>query len=316
MASKTGIVTAPRLNLRSTPATEKPPIAGLARGTSVEILEIVRDWYRVRTQHGTGYVHGDYLRLIDDDPAVGFLHEREALRTAPLPPAAAERISPQPGFSSVEKKLAGSWNRQGGLLTTLSDLLGIDPAVAVAVLYVESGGRGFGADSRMIIRFENHVFWRRWGVSAPERFHAHFRFNASKSWQGHGFRATPDGAWESFHGKQSGEWRVFEFARQLAEPEAMQSISMGGPQIMGFNHSAIGYESVGEMFDRFQADIRYHILGLFDFLKGPGTTSPMLEALRREKFEDFASRYNGPGQAAIYGERIATYYERFRALRG
>ena len=58
-----------------------------------------------------------------------------------------------------------------------------------------------------------------------------------------------------------------------------------------------------------------HILGLFDFLKGPGTTSPMLEALRREKFEDFASRYNGPGQAAIDGERIATYYERFRALR-
>ncbi|MCP4658302.1 MAG: DUF3380 domain-containing protein [bacterium] len=315
MASKTGIVTASRLNLRPTPATDKPTIAGLARGTSVEILEVSGKWYRVGTKHGTGYVHGDYLRLVDDDPAAGFLHERDELQAAPLPPPAAERISVQPGFSSVETKLAGSWNRLGGLLSTLSNVLGIDPAVAIAVLYVESGGRGFAGDGRMIIRFENHVFWRRWGRSNQERFDGHFRFSASKSWHGHRFRAGADGAWDSFHGSQSGEWRVFELARRLAEEAAMKSISMGGPQIMGFNHSAIGYESVGEMFDRFQADVRYHILGLFDFLKGAGTTSRMLEALRRERFEDFASRYNGPGQAAIYGDRIATYFERFRTLR-
>ncbi len=316
MTNKTSIVTASRLNLRSTPATDQPPIAGLARGTSVEILEVCGRWYRVGTKHGPGYVHGDYLRLIDDDPAAGFLHERDELRAAPLPAAAAERIAVEPDFSSVETKLAGSWNRLGGLLSLLSGILGLDPAVAVAVLYVESGGRGFARDGRMIIRFENHIFWRRWGRRHPERFHAHFRFNEGKSWQGHRVRTHADGGWEPFHGNQDGEWRVLELARRLDEAAALRSISMGGPQIMGFNHAAIGYDSVGEMFDRFQADVRYHVLGLFDFLKGAGTTSPMLEALRRERFEDFASRYNGPGQAAIYGDRIATYYERFRTLRG
>jgi len=74
-----------------------------------------------------------------------------------------------------------------------------------------------------------------------------------------------------FHGKQDQEWRVFEFARKLSEPAAMRSISMGGPQIMGFNHSRIGYDSAGEMFHAFESDIRYHVLGLFDFIKGSGS---------------------------------------------
>ena len=94
----------------------------------------------------------------------------------------------------------------------------------------------------------------------------------------------------------------------------MRSISMGAPQIMGFNFAGIGYESVGEMFNAFESDIRYHILGLFDFLKGSGTTSPMIFALQRKRFEDFAARYNGRGQAAKYGEWIENAFETFRKL--
>ncbi len=52
----------------------------------------------------------------------------------------------------------------------------------------------------------------------------------------------------------------------------------------------------------------------FLFVKGPGTTSPMLEALRRKRFEEFASRYNGPGRAAEYGGRIQGYFEAFEAV--
>jgi hypothetical protein len=84
---------------------------------------------------------------------------------------------------------------------------------------------------------------------------------------------------------------------------------------MGFNHPRIGYDSVREMFDAFQSDIKYQILGLFDFLKGPGTTSPMIEALQRKRFEIFASHYNGQGQAAHYGDLIEGYFEIFNGLR-
>jgi hypothetical protein len=89
---------------------------------------------------------------------------------------------------------------------------------------------------------------------------------------------------------------------------------MGGPQIMGFNSARIGYDSVEEMFTNFSADIRFHILGLFDFLRGPGTTSPIIEALQRQNYVQFASFYNGKGQAPVYGARIESYVQAFESI--
>jgi hypothetical protein len=95
----------------------------------------------------------------------------------------------------------------------------------------------------------------------------------------------------------------------------MNAISMGGPQIMGFNSAAIGYGSVREMFDNFSSDIRYQILGLFDFLRGAGSTSKMIEALQMHDYTRFASYYNGSGQAPVYGARIEGFAKAFRTLK-
>ena len=316
MPDLTAVVTARILNLRRDPSTANPPIARLARGTGVEILETLETWYRVKTEQGEGYVHGDYLSVLDPDPCVGFLNEREDLRDVPPQPAPEERIRVTSSFSNSQRGVARTWNRQGGMLGKLSEVLEIEPAASVAVLYTESNGSGFAADGRLIIRFENHVFWRRWGKRHPEVFRRHFQFDDSKAWQRHRFRADPDGAWQSFHGRQSQEWKVLEFASRLDDDDALRSISMGAPQIMGFNHSAIGYDTPRGMFDNFSSEARYQVFGLFDFLKGAGCTSPMLEALRRKRFEDFAARYNGPGQAADYGHRIERYYDIFHELKG
>jgi hypothetical protein len=167
----------------------------------------------------------------------------------------------------------------------------------------------------MIIRFENHVFWREWGKKNESKFKVHFQYNPSQTWTGHKFREKATGEWKTFHGDQAAEWRAFEFARKLNETAAMRSISMGLPQIMGFNAAAVGYDSVEGMFSAFQGDIRYQVLGLFDFIKGPGTTSPMLSALQRKGYNDFAARYNGPGQAAVYGARISSHVDAFKAVR-
>lgn len=166
----------------------------------------------------------------------------------------------------------------------------------------------------MVIRFENHVFFDHWGKKNPDTFRTHFTFDAVKRWQGHKFRASQSGVFSAFHGNQDGEWRVFEFARRLNEPAAMRSISMGAPQIMGFNHGLIGYDSAREMFDAFRSDIRYQILGLFDFIKSSGTSSRMVEALERRQFNQFATFYNGPGQARAYGERIQSHCDAFSGL--
>jgi len=314
LKGKTGKVTASALNVRPDPSTKKAPIGQLKRGASVQILASMGNWYKITSGKLEGYVAGDYVVVQDHAPVSGFLFESADLRATPLEPPEEERIEIKPGFTSQQKTVGRTWNGQGGLISTLSDFTQIDTAAAVAVLCVESGGKGFGPDGRMIIRFENHVFWRQWGKYNQDLYNTHFRFSPEKAWQNHAFRETPRGKWIPFHGKQDLEWRVFEFARNLSSPAAMRSISMGGPQIMGFNHSRIGYDSAGEMFDAFQADIRYHVLGLFDFIKGAGTTSPMIEALQRNNFESFASYYNGPGQAARYGHLIGSHFEGFNGL--
>ena len=316
MAAKTGVVTANTLNLRQGPSTDSPVVKSLKRGTEVEILGSEGAWYQVKAGSATGFVHGDWVRVMDDNHAAGFLHERDDLASAPLEPAGSKKIPIKNSFNGTQKLVAQTWNTQGGLLEVLSNVVGIDPAAAVAVLCVESSGRGFGDDGRMIIRFENHVFWDKWGKDTADNFNGHFKFNASKKWLGHQFCEAAGSTWGDCHKKgQADEWRVFGFARNLDEACAIRSISMGGPQIMGFNHHLIGYESPRAMFDNFQADLRWQAIGLFDFVKGAGTTSPMLEALRRRRFDDFATHYNGPGQAAEYGGRIQKFHDAFQGVK-
>jgi hypothetical protein len=92
----------------------------------------------------------------------------------------------------------------------------------------------------------------------------------------------------------------------------MYSISMGMPQIMGFNHKRIGYKSVKKMFDSFARSERSQIIGLFDFMGG--RNSKMTKALRQKDFSTFARLYNGPGKAAEYAGRIKTYFDLLSSL--
>lgn len=311
----TGVVTATVLNVRPEPNTTKPPIGQLVRGTNVAIIARSGAWYRIENGLVQGFVHGDFIKINESAPVTGFLHERPELKQVSLIPTDADGI-PLPSRSTPAQRLAaGVWNSFGGMLKIVSRILGVNEGASVAIICVESSGQGMGPDGRMIIRFENHIFWKEWGSRHANEFNQHFRFNQAKRWTGHMFRQNAQSSWQTFHGRQADEWRVFDFARGLHERAAMLSISMGLPQIMGFNFAGIGYESVEEMFNAFQGDIRYQILGLFDFIKGAGTTSPMLTALQRRRYEDFAARYNGPGQAAAYGARIASHVEAFESLK-
>jgi hypothetical protein len=314
MAELAGIVTASTLNLRPTPSTDQPPLAGLPRGTPVEILERRDSWFRVRALGQEGFVHTDFVRLLDPSPAAGFLRERDALRTIPLDPSPQRRIALPANPTVAQRTVARSWNASGGLVGAVSEVVDVAPAAAVAVLCVESSGDAFGPDGRMVIRFENHIFFREWGKDHLDVFREHFRFDDEERFKGHQFRASPAEPFGGFHGVQEAEWRVFGFARALDEPAAIRSISMGLAQVMGFNHHRLGYESPREMFDAFQEDARFQILGMFDFIKGPGTTSQMLQALQQRRFDQFAALYNGPGQVPEYAARLERHFEACQSL--
>ena len=307
-------VTAGSLNVRREAGTAADRVGTLGRGTRVEVLGRSGSWYEVADGALRGFVHGDYLRFDDVPERSGFLCHDDELCQRELHPPAAHHVH-APARGAVDRMVAETWNRYGGMLTSLCDTTSLPRSAAVAVLCVESGGTAMGPDGRLIIRFENHVFWDKWGARHPDAFRRHFTFDSSKRWTGHRIRTADDLPWRPSHaGGQDAEWRSFEVARRLHEPAALLSISMGAPQIMGFNHAAIGYDSARAMFDRFAADERFHILGLFDFIKRGARTSHMLEALRREAYEQFATHYNGPGQAAVYGARIRTAAEAFERM--
>ena len=152
--------------------------------------------------------------------------------------------------------------------------------------------------------------WNFWGKKHQKTFAAHFKFDPKAHWKGHAFRQDTNSEWQAFHGHQDKEWQVLKFARTLDDTAALKSISMGGPQVMGFNHNKIGYANVQQMFDDFNRDIRYHIFGLFDFLD-----ANTISELEHEEFCEFAKHYNGPGQAQAYGGRIQKYYEAFEQVK-
>ena len=227
-----------------------------------------------------------------------------------LAPAVKLKIAGKP--SHRKRQIRRLWNRFGGLLSELSSILKIVPAAAAAILGVESTGRGFDRRGKMIIRFENHLFWKYWGKSHPSDFSAHFKFDRRRPWRGHKFRGSEMGKWIVCHRKgQPGEWKAFELARSKHQKFALYSISMGMPQIMGFNHASIGYRSAKKMFDSFNSGARNQIIGLFDFIRAD---SKMVRFLRRGDFVGFARLYNGPARAAIYADRLQKYRQEFKGL--
>jgi hypothetical protein len=127
--------------------------------------------------------------------------------------------------------------------------LGIDPIAVLAVWYVESGGRAF-TPGKPVLRFENHKFFKYWGVDHEAEFDKHFQFGGHAGVPGsasnnHKFRDRPSDQWRPVHiagqDSQDREYEVFALGERLGGREAASlSSSFGGPQIMGFNHAVCG----------------------------------------------------------------------------
>lgn len=214
--------------------------------------------------------------------------------------------------NNSKKQLAKKiWDKYKDLLKTLSESLKIDPIITASVLCVESSGQGF-ANGKMIIRFENHIFWKFWGKFHSDIFNQFFKFDLNKKWQGHQFRRTVVDDWVDFHNKgQKGEWEAFNFAYSFDSHFALCSISIGMPQLMGFNYKKVGYDSIEEMFKDFSSGEDKQIVGLFEFINN---TPNAISALQKEDFVTFAKLYNGSGQAEVYANKIREYFDIFKEI--
>jgi N-acetylmuramidase len=316
-------------NFRDAPHLQSNVIHVLEPNTPCALLELHGEYFRVKVEGEIGYVHRDYLipdprvLSIPDDPA-------DALPPPLAPPPAPIDGPPAvlPGFLAADLpyftatltpehsvpggSLVGDiWNQYGGLLQALSTALGVDPGIAVGALASESGGSGFGPDGRLLIRFENHVFYEHWGRANEAKFRDHFAFAPVHQWTEHCWRPSATEAWRQCHGSQAVEWDVFSFARGLDENAALASLSMGLTQVMGFNHASVGYRTVGEMFAAFSGNARYQIIAFFDFVRSQGG----VPHLRNRDYAAFARMYNGAANVSVYEPRVRSFTQQFDSLK-
>jgi N-acetylmuramidase len=184
------------------------------------------------------------------------------------------------------------------LIAELAQRYGVDERKVTAVIQVESGGRGFVND-RLVIRFEPHIFEMR---TQHDPAVGQFFAMGSPKWIGdhHRLRTSPDAAWQSFHGNQDREWLAVTLASTIDVEAAWQSCSMGAPQLMGFHHKALGYESACEMMTAFYGGVGVQIDAMFRWMDSSGA----LAALKIGNYLGFATIYNGSGQAQHYAQLI------------
>ena len=217
--------------------------------------------------------------------------------------------------SDVGQNILTIYNRLGNLLAVLAENAQVSIESVLAIWLVESGPYGFQED-RPLLRFEVHKFWNHWGIANAEVFNRHFQFGghaglSGSSWSNHKFCDSQTQVWQAFHGSQESEYLAFDLACRLAGQElASLSCSFGGPQILGSNHTKIGYDTAEEMFAAFATSERWQVCGFFDFCQWHG----LLETLQKCEWHEFAKVYNGPGQADVYAERINSAYRASSAL--
>jgi hypothetical protein len=150
---------------------------------------------------------------------------------------------------------------------------GIELAALLAFIAVESGGKGFATDTgKIMIQIEPAWFKKR----AP---------------------FAPSGDWSlNKVERQTAEWKAFNSAFSINPNAAMESTSIGLPQIMGFHWRRLGYTSVGAMWDDFKVGELRQIKALIKFIL---TDDKLKTALVNKDWHRVAAIYNGAGYKAL-----------------
>jgi len=169
---------------------------------------------------------------------------------------------------------------------------GIEPEALEAFISVESSGKGF-IDGKLIIQFEPAYFRKRQPFA-------------------------PSGKWSvNKVERQSAEWEAFNNAFKINPTSAMESTSIGLPQIMGAHWARLGYSSVGEMWDDFKTSEEAQIKALVRFIL---TDKRLHNAIVGKDWHKVAMYYNGQGYAAFafkqgrepYNISLKNAYEKYK----
>lgn len=203
-------------------------------------------------------------------------------------------------MQTIDKLMeGGGFGGAGTAVTDAAERLRCEPEVLQAILEVESGGDPFDAKGRLIILPEKHVFNRELPQNLRNRAQA----------LGLAVRGWSRSNYGGLGGKgDDRRWNRLRAMVNLHETAGFRSASYGGPQIMGFNHRAVGYPTVTEFVLAMAADEENQVEAFVRFLESVG----LAEALRQRDFRTVARRYNGSGQVTRYAGMMERAYSRIK----
>ena len=171
----------------------------------------------------------------------------------------------------------------------------LDCSVAAikAVSHVEAPRGGFNPDGTPVTLFEGHKFYKytdgKFAVQAPDLC----------------FKV-----WTSKHYGKNWEQEQVRLQRaiKLDREAALKSASWGKFQVMGFNHSLVGFDAIQAFVNAAYKSEREHLMMFVKYVQVTGL-SP---ALRRQDWAGFARGYNGSAYAANnYDGKMADACKKF-----
>lgn len=179
-----------------------------------------------------------------------------------------------------------------------SKLLDCDIASIKVIQAVETGGSsGFIAPGKPKILFEGHVFWRELKARNIDPLKIGQSDILYPTWT------------KSYYKGGIKEYDRLERARRINVDAANSSASWGMFQVMGNNYKSCGCNSVSEFVKLMCSGEFAQLLLTINFIMN----NPRIHnALRLRDWVLFAKYYNGPGQVAVYSERLKKAYENIK----
>lgn len=180
-----------------------------------------------------------------------------------------------------------------------AEILNVEVAAIKAVQEVETGGKGgFLKKEFPAILFEGHIFWNELKKRniQPETLVSGNEDILYPKWT------------KSYYKGGMAEYERLERAIDIHEEAAYCSASWGMFQIMGFNHSLCGCETVSRFVSEMKKTEGAQLILFVTFLRKNGWD----KYLRQHEWAEFARHYNGPAyKDNKYDEKIQNAYNKY-----
>lgn len=110
-----GKVTASSLNIRKTPSTSAAIVGKLSAGQKVDVLSLDGYWAKIKTSNGTGYIHKNYLKLMNQtgNPLKGRIIVIDAGHGGKDPGASSNKVTESTVTLNVSKRVEAKLKKAG-----------------------------------------------------------------------------------------------------------------------------------------------------------------------------------------------------------